>query len=90
MPGDVTMISSGENAAILHCDQTGASLNRLPHVSALVAMTGIPPFIHAHVYDLSGVHGFAGTQLPRRMFDAEDDAWFGFLEPDHFGQIDTG
>jgi hypothetical protein len=50
-------------------------------------MYGMPQFPRGDVYDLSGVHGFTGTPLPRTMFDADDDRWFGFLARDRFGRL---
>lgn len=80
-------VYSGEDAAVLHRDSAGGTFNRLPHLSAVVAMYGMPQFPRADVYDLSGVHGFTGTPLPRTMFDVDDDRWFGFLARDRFGRL---
>jgi hypothetical protein len=80
-PGLDQPVYSGENAAVLHRDSTGGTVNRLPRLSAVVAMDGMPQFPRADVYDLSGVHGFAGTPLSRTMFDAEGDRWLGSLSP---------
>jgi hypothetical protein len=88
-PGLQQTVYSGEAAAVLHRDSAGATFNRLPHLSAVVAMYGMRQYPRADVYDLSGVRGFTGTPLPRTMFDAEDDMWLGFLEPDRFGRLPT-
>jgi hypothetical protein len=86
-PGRHHSTYSGEGAAVLDRDERGATLNRLPHLSAVVAMYGMPLFPRADVYDLSGVQGFTGTPLRRAMFDAEGDTWSGFVETHRFARL---
>jgi hypothetical protein len=86
-PGVEESVYSGEGAAVLHRDSAGVTFNRLPHLSAVVALYGMAQFPCADVYDLSGAHGFTGTPLPRTMLDADGDTWLGFLEPDCFGRL---
>jgi hypothetical protein len=86
-PVDPTPTFSGQDAAVLHRQPDGHVVNRLPHVSAVVAVAGVEPFWHADVYDLSGAPEFAGAPLPRTMFDAEGDTWLGFLAPGQFGRL---
>ena len=60
-----------------------------PAPSAVFTLYGLPDFVHADVYDLSGAPGFTGTPLPQSMFDADDDVSLGFLEPHVFGRLPT-
>jgi hypothetical protein len=79
--------ASGEDAAVLHRDADGNTLNRLPHLSAVITFGGLETFPQVNVYDLSGVFGFTGTPLPRTMFDADDAVWFGSTDDDRFGPL---
>jgi hypothetical protein len=85
-PGQEQTVYSGENAAVLH-RTAAATINRLPHISAVVAMYGTALFPQADVYDLSRTHGFTGTPLPHTIFDGDNDAWLGFLGPQRFGLL---
>jgi hypothetical protein len=77
--GHAHSVFTGKDAAVLHRGANGATVNRLPDLSAVVALHGPAPFPRADVYDLSGTIGFTGTRLPRTMFDAEDDGWQGWI-----------
>jgi hypothetical protein len=57
-------IFSGQDAAVLHPAPDDAVVNRLPHVSAVVARYGMEEFPLVDVYDLSGAPKFAGTPRP--------------------------
>jgi hypothetical protein len=81
------MIYSGKGAAVLHRDETGQTINRLPHLSAVIALYGMLDFPRADVYDLAGTVGFTGTPLPGNLFDAEDDVRLGWLGPERFGRL---
>ncbi len=48
-PRDVTPIFSGKDAAVLHREPDGEAVNRLPHVSAVVALYGLEQFPRADV-----------------------------------------
>jgi hypothetical protein len=61
--------------------------NRLPHLSAAIALFGLPDYPLVNVYDLAGAPGFTGTPLPRTMFDADNDIRMAFLDEQRFGQI---
>jgi hypothetical protein len=47
-------------------------INRVPHLSAVVALYWLPDFARVDVYDVSGAPGFTGTPLPRTMFDGDE------------------
>jgi len=51
-------------------------VNRIPHLSAVVALYGLANFPRVDVYDLSGVPGFTGTPVPSTMFDDDTVRWF--------------
>jgi hypothetical protein len=87
-PGGGHSVASGEHGAVLHRERDGKTINRMPHVSAVVTLYGFGEFQRADVYDLSGVLGFTGTPLPRRMFDADDDCWLGVVGSDRYGLLD--
>lgn len=76
-PGGSHMVVSGKDGAVLHEAADGTVVNRLPHLSAVVAMWGFERFPLVDVYDLSKVFGFNGVPLPQRMFDADGDSWLG-------------
>ena len=84
--GHVHSVFSGKDAAVLHQGPNGATVNRLPDLSAVVALHGPAPLLRADVYDLSGTIDFTGTRLPRTMFDAEDDGWHGWIGS-QFGRL---
>lgn len=62
---------SGEDGAVLHRTAEGGVVNRLPHVSAVVALYGVAGFERVDVYDLAGARYFSGTRLPAMMFDGK-------------------
>jgi hypothetical protein len=59
---------------VLTRDANGTWSNPVPHLSAVVTLYGLPDFPHMDVYDLSRAPGFAGTPLPRTMFDGANHA----------------
>jgi hypothetical protein len=75
---------SGEDGAVLHRTAEGDVVNRLPHVSAVVALYGMEGFERVDVYDLAGAPSFSGTRLPLTMFDGEGSRRYGFEAPDRF------
>jgi hypothetical protein len=87
--GHVSSVYSRKDAAVLHTEPNGDVVNRLPHLSAVVALYGLDAFPRVDVYDLSGAPDFGGTPLPRVMFDAEGDAWLGFVDSDTFSALPT-
>jgi hypothetical protein len=82
-------VFSCKDAAVLHTEPNGDVVNRLPHLSAVIALYGLDAFPRVDVYDLSGAPGFAGTPLRRVMFDAEGDAWLGFADSDTYTALPT-
>lgn len=86
-PGDHALFAGGEHGAVLHRDMSGEVVNRLPHLSAVIALDGVERFPRVDVYDLSGIAHFAGTPLPRSMFNADDDTWTGSLGDDRYGRL---
>jgi hypothetical protein len=71
-PGGRTHAVVSETGAVL-ARTDGQLVNLLPHLSAAVALYGLPNFPRVDVYDLSLVAGFTGTPVPRTMFDGDDD-----------------
>jgi hypothetical protein len=87
-PGGPVQPVFTEEGAVLSRTADGRLKNRIPHLSAVVAVYGLERFPRVDVYDLSGAPGFTGTPLPRTMFDGDDDRWLGFTEPELFGRLD--
>lgn len=83
----VTSTFSGEHGAVLARASDGKPINRLPHVSAVIALYGLELFKRVDVYDLSGAPQFSGEPLPRTMFDGDDDRWFAFTGDDRCGRL---
>lgn len=73
--------------AVLTSDADARWINRVPHLSAVVTLYGRCDFPRADVYDLSGSPGFMGTPVPRSMFDADNDVWFGFVGANRFARL---
>ena len=77
-PGGRMRAVFSEDGAVLTHDPDGSLINRLPHLSAAVALYGHEDFPRVDVYDLSGVAGFTGTPVPSTMFDGEAARRFRF------------
>jgi hypothetical protein len=83
-PHGTQPIFSGKDGAVLHRTAEGDVVNRLPHVSAVVALYGLAGFERVDVYDLAGALSFSGTHLPETMFDGEGARRYGFEAADSF------
>lgn len=78
----------GEDGLVIERTADGGLTNRIPHVAAIVALTGGHPAApRADIYDLAQAPAFAGTPVPPRVFDESTDARFGFVEPDLFARL---
>jgi hypothetical protein len=85
-PGSgVQPVVTGSGAVLARRD--GQLVNLLPHLSAAVALYGLPGFPRVDVDDLSGAPGFTGTPVPRTMLDGDDDRWFGFSDENEYRLI---
>jgi hypothetical protein len=73
--------------AVLKSDDARGWVNRVPHLSAVVTLYGLPDFARMDVYDLSGAPGFTGTPLPRSMFDEDCTTRFGFAGANRFARL---
>ena len=86
-PGGRVEAVFSENGEVLAREPDGRLTNRHPHLSAVVALYGLPGFPRVDVYDLSGAPGFTGTPLPHTMFDGNDDSWLGFTGELRFARL---
>jgi len=86
-PGGRIRAVFSEDGTVLTHDTDGGLINRLPHLSALVALYGLEGFARVNVYDLSGVPGFTGTPIPSTMFDGDTVCWFGFTGHRTFARL---
>lgn len=73
--------------AVLRSNANGEWGNRVPHLSAVITLYGVPDFARVDVYDLSGAPGFTGTPLPGTMFDDDSCTWFGFTAESRFARL---
>jgi hypothetical protein len=83
-PHGTQPVFSGKDGAVLHRTAEGDVVNRLPHVSAVVALYGLEGFERVDVYDLAGAPSFSGTRVPDTMFDGEGARRYGFETADSF------
>jgi hypothetical protein len=84
--GDMQSVFTG-GGAVLISDSNGRWLNRVPHLAAVITLYGHQHLPRVDVYDLSGSSGFAGTPVPRSMFDASGDVWFGFVGQNRLARL---
>jgi hypothetical protein len=88
-PGSITR-TYDEDGLVVERRPDGSYVNGVPHLSAVLAVTGHSRYPRVDVYDLSGAPGFSGAPVPELMFDGDADAWFGFTDSNRFAHVPVG